>query len=423
MMKQLKSAVLQVLACTLMVVSGQVMAQAGACGVERDIKVGALDEATWNRMNKAYELVGEEKYDDAYAAMKALRERTRDNDYYALAILAQAIAQVEWARGDYDAALREFELAVKLNALPNNAHFPLMYQIAQLYFMKERLDESLEALELWFCKVEPEQIKASAYVLKASIYAQKEDWREVIKAIDQGIKMEEDPQESWYQLKLAAHFELEQWSEAGDTLEIMIARWPNKKNYWVQLSNTHFKLEDDVKALAVIALAHRKGLLDKQSDILYLSNLYSIQDVPFKAAEVMQQGIEDDIVEASEKYWTMVADAWYAAQEMDKALYAFEQAGEFALDGKVDLRRSYILIDQERWQEASEALGAALEKGGISDRQTGEAYLMKGMAEFNLGNFEQASTNWGRASKFKETKGPAQQWMNHMREERARRAP
>lgn len=399
------------------------MAQTGACGEERKVSVGTIDEATWNKMNKAYEMVGEEQYDDAYASMTALRERVRDNDYYALAIIAQAIAQVEWARGNYDQALAEFELAVELNALPNNAHFPLMYQISQLYFMKERLDDSLEALELWFCKVEPEQIKSSAFVLKASIYAQKEDWPEVIKAIDTAIEMDEKPQESWFQLKLASHFELEQWPEARDTLEVMVTRWPNKKNYWVQLSNTHFKMEDDVSALSVIALAYRKELLDKQADILYISNLYSIQEVPYKSAMVLQKGIEDGIVEASEKYWTMAGDGWYAAQEMENALAAFENAGEFALDGKIDLRRSYILIDLERWEAASLGLTAALEKGGINDRQTGEAYLMKGMAEFNLGNYDQASTNWGRASRYEKAKAAAQQWMNHMREERARTGP
>ncbi len=39
----------------------------------------------------------------------------------------------------------------------------------------------------------------------------------------------------------------------------------------------------------------------------------------------------------------MVADAWYAADEMEKALYGFEQAGKASTDGDIDLRRGYIL--------------------------------------------------------------------------------
>ena len=139
-------------------------AQSDQCGVERDIKQGLLDEPTFKRMNNAYELVGEERYDEAYAIMAQLRERA--NDPYVQAVLAQGIAQVEWARENYDQALKEFELAVELDALPNRTHYALMYQIAQLYYMQERFDDALERLELWFCKIPTDQVTASAYVLQ-----------------------------------------------------------------------------------------------------------------------------------------------------------------------------------------------------------------------------------------------------------------
>lgn len=394
-------------------------AQAGACGEERDVKQGLLDEPTWKRMNEAYELVGEEQYEDAMEQLVYLRNRAKDD--YLRAVVAQGIAQVNWAQGNFDQALKDFELAVELNALPDRTHYALMYQIAQLYYSQERYDDALDRLELWFCKVPEDQHKATAYVLQASIHAQKEDWRKVVTSIDKAIAMEESPAENWYALKLAAHFQLEQYPEAADTLEIMITKWPNKKTYWTQLSNTYYKLENDDKALSVIALAYRKDMLNKQEDLLYLANLYSFRDVPYKAAKVLQKGLDEGIIANEEKYWTMTGDSWYAAEEYEEALAAFENAGKVADAGKIDLRRGYILIDMERWDAASEALRAAIEKGGLEDRQTGEAYLMLGMSEFNRGNYDQASTAWGRAGRYEGAREQAQQWMNHMREERARR--
>jgi tetratricopeptide (TPR) repeat protein len=340
---------------------------------------------------------------------------------YLKATLYQMMAQVEWARSNFESALFNFEQAVEIDALPDNIHFALMYQISQLYYMQERYDEALDKLALWMCKVPPEKIKPAAYVLKASIYAQKEDWKNVIPAIETAISMAEEPKESWYQLKLASHFELEQFPKAAETLEIMIQNWPDKKDYWIQLSQIHYKLKKDVEALSVIALAYRRNMLDKQTDIMYLSNLYSNQDVPFKAAAALQKGIEDGFVEGSEKHWTMTADAWYAAEEADKALAAYEQAGKASTTGDIDLRRAYILVDMERWEDAVEALQAAIEKGGIKERKFGEAYLLLGMSEFSLGNYSEASTAWGRAGKYPKQKKAAQQWMNHMREERARK--
>lgn len=399
---------------------GVVLAQAGACGEEREVEASMPDEATWNRINDAYEMVGEERYDDAMEQLMSVRSRARTD--YIKAIVAQGIAQVYWAKGNYDEALREFELAVEINALPDQAHYALMYQIAQLYYSNERYDEALERLDLWFCRVPVEKHKASAYVLQGSIHAQKEDWEAVITSMSKAIAMDDDPQENWFALMLAAHFQLEQFVEGAEVLEIMITRWPNKKTYWTQLSNTYYKLENEPRALSIMAMAHRHGLLDKQQDYLYLANLYAMQDVPFKAAEVMQEGLESGVVAPEERYWTSAGDNWYASEEYESALTAFEKAGEISDVGKIDMRRGYILIDQERWAEASEALRAALEKGGVNDRQTGEAYLMLGMSEFSQDNFDAATEAWKRASRIESSRSQAQQWMNHMREEIQRNA-
>ena len=403
-----------------MLFSSPVQAQ-GACGVERDVKPDVLDEATYKRMNKAYELVGEEQYGEAMEIFLQLRGRAK-NDYLK-AILAQAVAQVNWAQENYDAALSEFEQAVELDSLPDQTHYALMYQIAQLYYSKDRYDDALDRLDLWFCKVPEEKHTAAAYVLQASIHAQKEDWLNVIKSIDTAIAMDADPKENWYQLKLAAHYQEEQFPKAAETLEIMITKWPEKKTYWTQLSNTYYKLENDAKALSVMALAYRKGLLDKQEDLLYLANLYASRDVPFKAADVMQKGLDAGTVKNEERYWTMTGDNWYAAEEYEEALGAFENAGKVADEGKIDLRRAYILIDMERWEEATAALQAAIDKGGMKERETGDAYLMLGMSEFNRGNYDSASTAWGRASRYPDARSQAEQWMTHMRDERARQGP
>jgi tetratricopeptide (TPR) repeat protein len=402
--------------------SGQVMAQAGNCGHAREVTPKPLDEQTWKRMNDIYEDIGEENYDLAYQKLSDMVSRSKGGPYLK-AIVQQLIGQVEWARENFDEALRGFEQAVELDALPDSTHYSLMYQIAQLYYMKDRYNEALRSLDVWFCQAPPEKIKASAHILKASIYAAKEDWENVIPSVDMAISMADEPKESWYLLKLASHHELEDKAAARDTLKIMIAYWPDKKVYWVQLSNVYFQLQNDDQALAVIALAWRKNLLDKQTDFLYLSNMYSLRDVPFKSSEVLQDGIEKGIVEASEKHWKMVADGWFVAEEMERALVAYEKAGAAASDGEIDLRRGYILIDMERWEDAREALAKAIDKGGLNDRKVGEAHLMVGMSEFNLENYDAATEAWNRASRIEKTKKAAQQWMAHLREERARKAP
>jgi tetratricopeptide (TPR) repeat protein len=244
------------------------------------------------------------------------------------------------------------------------------------------------------------------------------DYRQTLQAIDQAISIEPAPVETWYQLKLASLYELKQYPQAAATLELMIAQWPEKKLYWTQLAQAYSSLQQNDKALAVAALAYRKKLMTTQADITYLTSLYANANVPYKAAAILQQAIEDKVVESSEKFWTLAADLWYRSEELEKALTAYEKAAADSSSGEIDLRRGYILADLERWAPATEALDAALARGGLNERKMGEAYLLRGMAEFNLENYDQASADWGRASKYPAAREAAQRWMNHLQEER-----
>ena len=396
-------------------------AQADLCHAERNPGTHALNEITWKQLNAIYEDVGEERYDEAYEDLQKMLGRAGRDDYL-LAVLNQALAQVEWARGNYAPSLRYFEQAVDLDVLPDTTHFALMYQIAQLYFMNDQYEQALDRLELWFCKVPEENISATAYVLQAAILVRKEDYRGALKAIGEAIAMDPEPQEQWYQLKLAAHFELKQYPEAAETLAIMITRWPGSRAYWLQLAQVRIQLKQDDKALAVLALAHRKNLLTEPSDITLLCSLYSHSDLPYKAAVTLEAAILDGIVPSDQKHWTLVADAWYAAEELEKALQAYDEAGKVAADGNIDLRRAYLLVDLERWPEALQALDQALQKGGLNDRKTGEAYLLRGMAWFNLGDYDKAGADWSRAGRHEKSREAARQWMNHLREEQRRTA-
>ena len=284
------------------------------------------------------------------------------------------------------------------------------------------LDDALNAIDQWFCAVPADSITPQAYVLKASISVQGRKYRAALEAIETAISMDKDPPESWYQVKLAAHLELGQYPQSAETLELLVQRWPDRGNYWVQLAQINYQMAQEQSALAVMALAYRKDLLQQHGDLLFLSGLYANTGVPYKAAQVLEKAIRDGLVDSNRNHWTRVAENWYAAGELPRALDAFIEAGKIAEDGDVDLRRGYILVDLERWPEALAALDEALVKGGLGDRGTGEAYLLRGMARFKLEDLDSASADWDRASRYEGSREAAEQWMNHLKEERLRRS-
>ncbi|MEE4331446.1 MAG: tetratricopeptide repeat protein [Wenzhouxiangella sp.] len=411
-------------AALLIALSGSVAAQERVqgveCGVEREVSAGALTERTYNRLSDIYEQIGEENYAEAYPALQELLERN-EREEYAQAVILQAMGHVRMQQEQPADAIRHFEESLRLNAMPNAQHFEMMLMVAHLYYGEERYQDALDQLDLWFCVVPDDQTNlVQVWVMKASIHAQIEEFREALAAVDRAIALSDDPKEQWYQLKLGMHLELGEYRPAIDVLKILVQMSPEKKNYWLQMASLHAELGEETESKSVLHLAYRQGLLERQAEFKQLASLLQAQDSPRLAAEVMEDGLERGIIEDNRRHWEMVGGAWYEAREQEKALVAYERAGAQSEDGKIDLQRGHLLVNLERWEEARDAMDRALELGGLSESQTGNAWLLLGMSYSNLGNYDAAMDAFENASQYRRVSSAAREWMNHIRQERNR---
>jgi len=392
------------------------------CGVEREVPAGALSQSTYSRLERIYEMIGEENYAEAFPELENLLERVSREDYEQ-AVVLQAMGYVRINQERVSDALSFFERAVELNIMANAQQFEMILMIANIYYQEERFQEALEQLDLWFCVIPPDQTNiVDVWVMKASLHAQIDEFREALTAVDRAISLSDDPKEQWYQLKLAMHLELNEYPQAIETLKVLIPMSPDKKNYWLQMSALYMELEDEEEAKATLALAYRRGLLDRSTEFMQLASLLQSQNSPRQAAEVMEDGLARGIIESTRRNWEMVGGAWYEARELDKALNGYEQAGQMAEDGKIDVQRGFLLVDLERWEEARDALARAIELGGLSETEVGNAHLLLGMAHMNLGDFESAQASFNEATNYSRVRQAAREWLNHLREERGRRS-
>jgi len=406
-------------------VSPVVFAQTGSetvsCGEERDIEPGLMTEQIYNRMNEAFELIGEEEYDAAYDELDNLR-KARMSDFEKASV-EQAMGFIAAQREQYGAAIRRFSEAVRLNKLPNQTHFEMILQIAQLHNALEQYDEALQQLEFWFC-VSPEDAKniSEVWVLKASLHLQQDDYRQALSAIDQAIEIAEDVPETWYRSKLGILLELEEYRPAVDVAKTLIQMSPDRKEYWTQLSGIYMALNENQNAMAALQLAYRRGLLNRGSEYTQLAGLLQQMEAPRLAAEVMQDGLEKGHIEKTARNWEVTAGAWYQARELDKSLAAYAQAGEISDSGKIDFQRASIMTANENWEGALSAARRALEKGDLTDSQEATAELLTGMAHFNLNNLDQAEQAFIRAANYGTLRSAAREWLNHIEQTRQRLA-
>lgn len=384
---------------------------------KREERQGLLTERSHRDLTRVYDLIGDEKYQEALASLGTLLNRSGLSDYER-AMMVQLRGHVYLATERYDAALRDFDEVIRQDAMPNVRHFQMMYQMAQVYIVQEQFERGLAMLDEWFAYTET--VTAAAYEMQASALAQLSRYREAIVAIDKAIAMSSEPKDSWYQLKLAMHFELKQYPQAAAVLDILITRDPDRKSYWTQLASVYMAMDDQRKALSVMALAHRKGLLDRESEWVQLFQLYSYIEAPYKAAQILQDGLTRNIIESTQRRWEDLGNSWYTAHELDRALEAYARAGSLSADGKIDLQRAYILVDQEKWAEAEQALAEATRKGGL-DREC-NAFLLLGMAQFEQGKRQAAQQSFNRSASDDRCRSGATQWIRHLEETRPRAA-
>ena len=395
---------------------------ASVCGIERRVPGRALTPGTYERMEEIYELIGEERYDEAYPELEGMLDRVSRNDYE-LALVLQTMANVRMAQEREEDALTLYQRAIQLDTMANAQHFDMILVVANIHYSMDRFQAALDELDIWFCNVPADQGNLSdVWVMKASLHAQLDEFRESITAVDRAISLADEPKEQWYQLKFAMHVELGEYRNAIDALKVLIDMSPDTKNYWLQMSALYMELEEPAESKATLALAWRRDLLDRSSEFMQLASLLQMQDSPRQAAEVMEDGIARDIVESTRRNWEMVGGAWYEARELDKALVAYENAGAVAEDGKIDVQRGFLLIDLERWAAARDALTRALSLGGLSETESGNAYLLLGMAHMNLDDYEAAQSAFNQATNYSRVRQAAREWMTHLRDERGRRS-
>lgn len=384
----------------------------GKKGYDRDVSPGTMSESLYRRLEDVHELISEEKYADAESEAQDLVGAARSD--YEEAVAVQTYGHILAAQEKYAQAVEQFKRAIELNALPNPTHFGMMYNVAQLLITTERYEEGLQWLNRYFNSVPQQEIDLNAYVLAASANAELNNYRTAIDYIEKALALSKKPKESWYQLLLAMHLELKDYETAGKVLERMVKIWPDKKQYWTQLSSIYLQLKQDEKALSVLELAQTKGLLDKESEWMQLAQLYLYLEIPYKGAKVLQTGMEKGIIEQNKEHLELLGNAWYSARELDQAIDAFERAGKLAVNGKLDMRRAYLLVDKENWEEARQALNAALQKGGLDD--TGNAYILLGMSNYELGNTQAAREAFNKALQYDDSRSAASQWLRHLEE-------
>lgn len=393
--------------------SQQILAQQRACEARKPPRKsrGTISEGAYKRLERVIEAIGKGEYVESEKKLKELQESARGE--YEKAIILQTLGFVYASQEKTAQAVKTFEEALAQNALPQQPHEQMMFNIAQLYVADDKWDQGIKALNNYMeesCNPLPD-----AHILLASVYAERKRFRESLQQVDLALAKAKTPREPWLQLKLALHYELKEYPKCAEVLLQLVALAPAKEDYWKQLSGMLFEIKKDPEALSVLALADRRGYIKKENEYRNLSNLYMYLQVPLKAATILQRGVDDKQVEPTEKNLESLANAWLLAREYKKAEAAMKRAAEASDKGELYKRLGQIQIESEDWKSALNSLTKAQQKGGV--KEPGELAFLIGVVAVELKDWKRADQALRAAMGYEKTTKIATEWLNHLQAE------
>lgn len=380
----------------------------GSASAADDEKQFLLSEKTYKALNQAQELMEKQNYQQAKQQLDSLLS-TVEKGSYEQAVVLQTLGFLYSSLEQYKKATETFQQALDLNALPEDVTHTLRYNLAQLLIADEQYKKGIPLMESWLAaEKKPDN---TVYVLLASAYYRVNNFSKAADRIQIAIKNDKAPQEDWYRLLLSSYLSLKHYKSAISVLELLITSYPDKKMYWDQLAALYMQENKEFTSLAVRMLAKRLDLTEPKT-LVNLADMYRYLRVPYKAGQLLERGMKQNIISSNFENLNKLADSWLAARENQRAVDTLKVMLPMDSSGDTQLKLGQIYISMEQWGNAIDTLSSALKL--LKGKKLGQTYAMLGTAYYHQDNFEQAKAQFLKAASFEAQKKQAAQWLQHI---------
>lgn len=419
-------------AATLLVLSLQPVWVATAEAAEEEKKpqktrrVPSMSESVYKRLAEAQEAIDLKDYNLAIELLEEMLNRSRRFNGNEVGQVRNMLGYAWFLKEDYLKAIEQYKLVVAQGEdIPEGLEATTLYTLAQLSFVEEKFQDALDYMETWIQKANNPGPEPRIFM--GQVYYQMKDFGSAIEQIELGITLAQERgtkvKENWWQLANFLHYEKENWPRVLEILEILVKEFP-KREYFVQLAGVHGTIGNENEQLYTMQAAYAGDYLTKETDLTNLAGLLMQEEVPFKAALVLEEGIGQEVIETNAKNLRALGQAWQLSQEVDKAIPVFEDAAKLADDGKIFERLAYLYLEDDQFEACVRAANGALNKGGLSKRQN--TYVVRGMCLYNQDNLNDARgsfvscRNESRKEKDETNQRICAQWITFIDREKVR---
>ncbi len=370
---------------------------------------GLISDKIYKFIERAYDLVAGKKYN---AALKILEEQSKSS-YIKKGERAQILRTIGFIyaqKEDYISAVKYLQQSLATQKLSYDLHLETFFTIAQITIISENYSKGQKLLEEWFSISDKD--KPEAYILYAICLLEKNQPRESLKYVEKTISMVAQPQESWLKFALSLYLNDGNYKKASPLLEKLVAQFPNRPIYWKQLAGVYLHLNNNKKALITLELAHKMGYLDTENKYLNLIKLLIEQNIPFQAAELLKNKIDNSLIKNNEKNLELMADAYMMSRERKTSLSIFSKILNLSNSQKLHSKYAYLLLQEEQWKKAEKVFKKSLTlKKEIS--KLDRIYLGLGISLFYQNKYKESLNHFKKSFEINSEQSAAFYWIQY----------
>lgn len=369
----------------------------------------AVSRAVYEVIEESRTLLDEERFNEAIDVLSSEVAKTGLSGYE-LANLYQVLGYAHHSAGETRAAIGVYEKILDIADIEMSLRKTTLYTLAQLLTMDEQYEASLARLVTWF-SLEPNPAPA-AHIFHAQTLYQLGHHAEMIAPIETALVVAQErnteAKESWYSLLSFAYFQQENYAKIRDINELLLEKWPRKR-YWLYLANAYRELGDEVKFFSSYEALYMQGHLESEAELVTMAQLYMQQEVPLKAAQLLEAEMERGRIAGTAKNYKLLSQAWTLAREDQRSVGPLQSAARLEDDGNLYIRLANAYLTLRNDEACIQAAEAGIDKGGL--RNADQAQLTLGMCQYNAQNYGDALRAFRRAANTPRSSTAATQWI------------
>lgn len=353
-------------------------------------RVPTISESIFKKLGEAQEFMDAKEYGLAEQFLKDMLNRSKKYNGNELGNIHNMLGYIAFLKEDFKGAIYAYEQVLAQGEdVTEGLEVTTLYTIAQLSFVVENYQDALDYMELWISKAENPGPEPRIFM--GQVYYQMKDYPNALTQIQNGIRIAQERgtkvKENWWALVAFLFYEKEDFQGYTDTMKILVRDFP-KRDYWIRLAGIYGQEGQERLQLNTLQAAYAADFFETETDFTNLAGLLMQREAPFKAAKILRDGLDREIVKRSARNLQSYGQAWQLAQEVDEAIPVFEEAAKLSDDGKIYERLAYLYMEDDQYKQCVSSATGALDKGGLRKIQT--MHIVKGMCEFNQNKLKTA---------------------------------